>query len=597
MHKRNPANSFLPMSRAEMDRRGWKELDILFVSGDAYIDHPAFGIPLLGRLLEAEGFRVGIVAQPDWRNSDAFQGMGRPRLFAAVSAGAMDSMVNHYTASRKIRRNDAYTPGGRSGARPNRATVAYTAAVKASFKGLPVVIGGIEASLRRLAHYDYWDDKIRRSLLVDSKADLLVFGMGERALLDIARRAAAGESFLRMRDIMGTAFVSAEGPDPEGVMLPSFEETSSDPEAFMKAFRVASEEATASSGRSLFQKHGSRWVVVNPPAAPLKEEEMDGIYRLPFLRLPHPSYSEPIPAFAQIRFSLTLHRGCFGGCAYCAITCHQGKTIQSRSEASILEEVDSLVRHPDFAGTITDLGGPTANMYGLSCGGTKAGTECKRSSCLHPEICRHLVKSGRKYPGLLEKIRNHPKVKHAYVASGIRYDLLVHQQELFEILLKHHVGGLLKAAPETACDSVAKIMRKPGPKAFIDFLRQFRDINRRLGLRQAIVPYFIAAHPGCTISDMVDVALFLKEHRLTVEQVQEFTPTPGTLATCMYYTGKDPFTRKEVYVPRSAKERKLQKSLLLWHLPESRQDILDALKLCGREKDAGKLSPRTTAPR
>jgi uncharacterized radical SAM protein YgiQ len=577
------------MSRHEMTERGWEELDILFVSGDAYVDHPSFGIPLLARLLESEGFRVGIVAQPDWRDPDAFRVMGRPRLFAAVSAGAMDSMVNHYTAAKKIRRDDAYTPGGKAGARPNRAVIAYTAAVKGAFKGLPVLIGGIEASLRRLAHYDYWDDRIRRSVLVDSKADLLVFGMAERPLLEIARRAAEGETLSSMRNIRGTAHLSSDGRDAEGISLPSFEETATDSESFLKAFRLAYHETNANSARPLLQRHGERWVVVNPPATPLSEQEMDRLYGLPFLKRPHNSYTEPIPAYAQIRFSLTTHRGCFGGCAFCAITCHQGKTIQSRSEDSILEEVDRLTRHPDFSGTITDIGGPTANMYGLFCGDSEAGSRCRRAGCLYPRPCPHLVMSDARAVRLLRKIRRRPGVRHGFVASGIRYDLLEHQQEYFEALLEHHVGGLLKVAPETACEGVALIMRKPGPQAFITFLRHFRATSRRLGLRQGVVPYFIAAHPGCTLSDMIDVAIFLKENRLRVEQVQEFTPTPGTLAGCMYYTGKDPVSGQMVHVPRSDRERRLQKALLLWHLPQNRRDIFEALKFCGREKEAKKL--------
>ncbi|MEJ2700000.1 MAG: YgiQ family radical SAM protein, partial [Desulfuromonadales bacterium] len=355
------------MSRPEMLARGWDELDILLVSGDAYVDHPAFGVPLLGRMLEAAGYRVGILAQPDWQNPEALRCMGRPRLFAAVSAGAMDSMVNHYTAAKKIRRNDAYTPGGRAGTRPNRAVIAYTGALKGAFKGIPVLIGGIEASLRRLAHYDYWDDRVRRSILIDSKADLLVFGMGESPLLEIARRAAAGESLSAMRGVRGTAFIANEPPGGH-VVLPPFETVAKDPEAYNEAFRAASLETSPFSGRPLVQGHGSRWVAVNPPAFPLSEEELDRVYALPFQKLPHPSYRESIPAYEQIRFSITTHRGCFGGCAFCAITHHQGKFIQSRSEGSVLQEVDRLAAHSQFRGTITDVGGPTANMFGLSCG-------------------------------------------------------------------------------------------------------------------------------------------------------------------------------------------------------------------------------------
>jgi uncharacterized radical SAM protein YgiQ len=576
------------MTRREMAARGWDELDILLVSGDAYVDHPAFGVPLLGRVLEAAGFRVGILAQPDWRDPEALRGMGRPRLFAAVSAGAMDSMVNHYTAAKKIRRNDAYTPGGLAGARPNRAVIAYTAALKGAFKGLPVIIGGIEASLRRLAHYDYWDDRVRRSILIDSKADLLVFGMGESPLQEIARRASAGESAAEMRDIRGTAFVV--GGVPYGsVVLPSFEKVAEDPEAYNQAFRLAAMEASPFSGRPLAQGHGARWVAVCPPAFPLPEEEMDRLYALPFRKIPHLSYREPIPAFEQIRFSITTHRGCFGGCSFCAITHHQGKFIQSRSEASILQEVDRMIDHGQFRGTITDVGGPTANMYGLSCGDESARAVCRRTGCLYPRPCRHLVTSDNRAVSLLRKIRKRQGVKHAYVASGVRYDLLEHQQEYFEALLENHIGGLLKVAPESVCEEVTRIMRKPGPRIFESFLHRYRSRSQTLGLRQGIVPYFISSHPGADLSAMVDVALFLRRHHLRVEQVQEFTPTPGTLSTCIYHTGRDPFTGKWVHVPRSAKEKRLQKALLLWHLPENRKDVMVALRMCGREGEGRKL--------
>jgi len=571
-----------------MEARGWEELDVLFVSGDAYVDHPAFGVPLLARLLEADGYRVGILAQPDWRDPEAWRVMGRPRLFAAISAGAMDSMVNHYTAARKIRRNDAYTPGGAAGRRPNRALIAYTAAIKGAFKGLPVVIGGIEGSLRRLAHYDYWDNAVRRSVLVDAKADLLVFGMGESPLREIARRAAAGEPLAAMWDIRGTARVTG-GTPVGGVVLPAYEEVAASAEAYNEAFRLGAAEANVFAARPLFQRHGERWVVVNPPSMPLAEAELDRIYALPFTRLPHPSYAETIPAYEQIRFSITTHRGCFGGCAFCAIGQHQGKFIQSRSEASILAEAERLARHPHFRGTITDVGGPTANMYGLACGDASARSGCRRTGCLYPRPCRHLVANDGRAVRLLRKLRNRQGIRHVYVASGVRYDLLEHQQEYFEELLTQHVGGLLKVAPETACETVSRVMRKPGPGLFANFLQQFRAESRRLGLRQGIVPYFISAHPGCTVSDMVDVALFLQRHHLRVEQVQEFTPTPGTLSTCIYFTGRDPFTGATMHVPRSPEEKRLQKALLLWHLPESRRDLLRALAVSGREADGRAL--------
>jgi len=580
--------AFLPTSREEMAARGWTELDVLFISGDAYIDHPAFGVPLLARLLEAEGYRVGILAQPDWRNPEALQVMGQPRLCAAISAGAMDSMVNRYTAARKVRNDDAYTPGGRAGARPDRATIAYTAAIKGAFKGVATVIGGIEASLRRLAHYDYWDDRVRRSLLVDSKADLLLFGMAERALLEVVGRLAAGEPITSIRDVRGTACLAKDAA-AETVYLPAYEQVARDRAAYNSAFRIASGEANPFNGRPLAQPHGARLVVVNPPATPLSTAELDRLYALPFRRQPHPSYREPIPAEAQIRFSITAHRGCFGGCAFCAISHHQGKTIQSRSPSSIRDEVDRLAHHPEFRGTVTDIGGPTANMYGLGCSDPTAQAACRRPSCLYPEVCPQLRTADRDAVRLLRDLRRHPAISHLFVASGVRFDLLERQPDYFADLLQHHVGGLLKVAPETVSPPVARVMRKPGPEAFARFLAAFRARSQELGRQQAVIPYFISGHPGCTLADMVEVALFLKRHHLKVEQVQEFTPTPGSLATCIWYTGRDPFTGETVYVPRSAKERRLQKALLLWHLPEQHEDVRQALRLAGRMDAAAEL--------
>jgi len=571
-----------------MAARGWDAIDILFVSGDAYVDHPAFGVPLLARLLEAEGFRVGIIAQPDWRDPESFRTMGRPRLFAALSAGAMDSMVNRYTAAKKVRNDDAYTPGGRAGARPDRAVIAYTAALKGAFKGLPVVIGGIEASLRRLAHYDYWSDRVRRSILVDAKADLLVYGMGERALSAIAGRAAAGEVPGAMHDIPGTAWLTP-APPADALVLPGFDRVADEPGAYNETFRLSAMEQRPEAGRTLAQDQGGRWVIVNPPAPPLGEAELDRIYRLPFSRRPWPGYREPIPAYEQIRFSITTHRGCYGGCAFCAITAHQGKTIQSRSEASILEEISRLVDHPEFRGTVTDLGGPTANMYGTWCGAGAAAHGCRRESCLFPRVCPQLRASGKRGARLLQQVRKLAGVRHAFVASGIRYDLLDAQPDYFAELLAHHVGGLLKIAPESTSGAVTAVMRKPGAAALSLFLDYYRQRSTHAGKRQGVVPYLIAGHPGCRLEDMVEVALFLKRNGLRVEQVQEFTPTPGTLATCIYYTGIDPLTGQRHHVPRSPRERRLQKALLLWHRPEVREEIRQALRQCGREDAAAEL--------
>lgn len=588
-------NKFLPICRADLHARGWDELDVLFVSGDAYIDHPAFGTALLARLLEAAGYRVGIIAQPDLKDPAAFQVMGRPRLFAAISSGAMDSMVNHYTAAKKIRRDDAYTPGGVAGKRPNRAVIAYTAAVKGALKGIPTVIGGIEASLRRLAHYDYWSDQVRRSILVDSKADLLVYGMAETALLELCRRLKRGEDITQIRDIRGTALINNDSY-PEALELPAYEEVKQDPQAYNLAFRLAAEEQNPFSGRRLVQLHAGRQLVINPPALPLDEPELDGIYALPFTRLPHPAYQQTIPAYEQIKFSVTSHRGCFGGCAFCAITHHQGKTIQSRSRVSLEAEVHHLVEHPEFRGTITDVGGPTANMYGLGCKNPAAEAVCKRSSCLYPARCKNLGTADAPLTQLLSSLRKHPQVKHLFVASGVRYDLLPFQPDYFNALLAHHVGGLLKVAPESTVDRVTEVMRKPGVKIFTDFLEAFRQRSRDLGLRQALVPYLISGHPGCTLADMVEVALYLNHHHLRVEQVQDFTPTPGSLATCIYHTGIDPFTGQTMHVPRNEVEKKLQKALLLYHQPQMRKSVLEALKLCGREDAATKLLPALRRP-
>jgi len=579
-----------------MTARNWNELDVLFVTGDAYIDHPAFGTPLLARLLEAEGFRVGILAQPDWKNPEAFNIMGRPRLFAAISAGAMDSMVNHYTAAKRLRSDDAYTPGGVAGKRPNRAVIAYTAAIKGAFKGLPTVIGGIEASLRRLAHYDYWDDKVRRSVLVDSKADMLLFGMAEQALLDLTHLLNQGAKIEEVHHLPGSAYL-AKGAFAGAEIVPSFEEVCSDFDAYNSAFRLASEQQNPFSAKPIIQNHGSRFVVINPPALPLEQENLDRIYNLPFTRQPHPSYQEIIPAWTQIRFSITSHRGCFGGCAFCAITHHQGKTIQSRSQESIVAELETMTRHPEFNGTVSDIGGPTANMYGLGCNDPQAEQKCRRSSCLYPRPCRNLRTDDRKATRLLRQLRGHDKVKHLFVASGIRYDLLQRQQDYFDDLLQHHVGGLLKVAPESTSDKVCKVMQKPAGALFTEFLEKFRSRSQELGLRQGIVPYFISNHPGCELTDMIDVALYLKRHRLQVEQVQDFTPTPGSLATCIYHTGRDPFSGAEIHVPRSIKERRLQKALLLYHKPESKQEILEALRICKREHEGSELlnnAPRST---
>ena len=583
---------FIPTSKQEMTARGWAELDILFISGDAYIDHPAFGTALLARLLESFGFKVGILAQPDWKDPAALSIMGRPRLFAAISAGAMDSMVNHYTAAKKIRSNDAYTPGGIAGKRPNRAIIAYTAAIKGTFKGLPTVIGGIEASLRRVAHYDYWSDKVRRSVLIDSKADILIYGMAETAILEIAQHLQQGETISTLTSIKGTAYATSKNVG-NNVELPSFELVSTSKDAYNKAFKLANEQENPFSAKPLIQPHGGRNLVINPPALPLQESELDQLYALPYTRQPHPSYTETIPAFTQIQNSITSHRGCFGGCSFCAITHHQGKTIQSRSIKSILAEIDKVTEQKQFKGTISDIGGPTANMYGLYCGNHPAEKVCQRASCIYPQICKNLITADKPATTLLAQVRSHPKIKHSFIASGIRYDLLPVQHDYFTALLQYHIGGLLKVAPESTSDSVTKVMGKPDAHVFTKFLEQFRLRSHNLGLRQSIVPYLISGHPGSTLNAMIDVAIYLKQHHLKVEQVQDFTATPGSLSTCIYYTGKNPLTNETIHIPRTVKERRLQKSLLLFHKPEAKKDILEALKICKRQNIANELFDKT----
>lgn len=573
----------LPITLDEARGRGWHELDIILVTGDAYIDHPAFGVPLLGRWLESHGFRVGIIAQPDWRSKDPFMVLGRPRLFFGVSAGAMDSMVAHYTPRKKLRHDDAYTPGGKYGARPNRASLSYTSRLKEAYRDVPVVLGGIEASLRRLAHYDYWDDKVRRSILLDAKADLLVYGMAEQPLLELAKRIKAGEPLEQIRNLRGTVYAARQLSDGDGVVeLPSFEQVSASKEVYLEAFRQSEHEQNPYCGKILVQAHAERFVVCNPPALPLSTAELDAVYALPFSREPHPSYRESIPAFEQIRTSLTSHRGCYGGCSFCAISSHQGKFIQSRSIASVTAELQLLVKKVWFRGTVSDLGGPTANMYGTSCGAPDGGSSCRKPSCLHPRPCPNLKADDRPAVNLLRKASACSGVRTLTVTSGIRNDLLELQPEYYKALIDQHVGGLLKVAPEHLVDQVTTLMRKPGKAVFARFLERFRDESRKAGKVQAVVPYLMSGHPGCRVDEMVLLLKELQRLKLKVEQVQEFTPTPGTAATCMYYAGLDPDNGKPVYVARTDREKILQKSILLWHLPEERQRVIKLLRELGR---------------
>lgn len=579
-------NGFLPLSREEMDRRGWGELDIILVSGDAYVDHPAWASAILGRWLEKNGFRVGIIAQPRWDSLEDIQQLGRPRLMFSVSAGNMDSMINHYTADRRKRREDAYSPGGKAGLRPDRATLVYSNLIRQAYPGVPLVIGGVEASLRRLAHYDYWSDKVRRSILLDSRADLLVYGMGEAILLTLARRLQAGEGISSIHELNGTCYITKEPPE-EARILPSFEEVTANPKSFTRATRMILEENNPHRPRMLTQRHGDRWVVQNPPPLPLSTEELDSYYALPFQRRAHPAYDAKggVPALESVQFSLTSHRGCFGGCAFCALGLHQGKTIQSRSVQGLAAEARSFKNHPDFKGTIPDVGGPSANMYGMKSIDDSLCQTCRRTSCLFPRPCKNLNTDHSPSIMLWESLRSVPGIRHVFVASGLRYDLLLKDKSgaYLDELCRHHVSGQLKVAPEHINNEVTKTMHKSGGDVYQRFVDRYREVNRRLGQDQYLVPYFMVGHPGCGLKESIELAQYVKDkmgHH--PQQVQNFTPTPMTLATCMYYTGLDPFTGEEVYVPRSEKERRWQRALLQYWEPGQADVVREALKAAGR---------------
>jgi uncharacterized radical SAM protein YgiQ len=653
---RGPAAPFLPMTRAEMTALGWDSCDVILITGDAYIDHPSFGMALVGRLLEAQGYRVGIISQPDWTSVEPFRALGKPNLYWGITAGNMDSMVNRYTADRKIRSDDAYTPNAEPNKRPDRAVTVYCQRAREAFPGVPVIAGSIEASLRRIAHYDYWSDKVRRSVLFESKADLLIFGNAERALVDVTRRLAAGESIKEIRDLRGTAFLVPHGwlpdaewsvhnstrvdvpgridkqpnpyamaledpkacaldnaaPEPEVkpivimtreqrqaaarekalktvVRLPSFETVSTDPVMYAHTSRVFHLESNPGNARALVQAHGDRDVWLNAPPLPLDMDEMDNVYDLPYARAPHPSYGKAhIPAWEMIRYSVNIMRGCFGGCTFCSITEHEGRIIQSRSEPSILREIE-LIRDTtkNFAGTITDLGGPTANMYRLACKDKKIEQSCRRLSCVYPTICSNLGTDHGKLISLYRKARAIPGIKKILIGSGLRYDLAVRSPEYVKELVTHHVGGLLKIAPEHTEQGTLSKMMKPGIGAYDEFKRLFDKYSIEAGKKQYLIPYFIAAHPGSTDEDMLNLALWLKKNNFRLDQVQTFTPTPMAMATTMYHSGKNPLAKvtedsEVVETAKSGKTRKLHKAFLRYYDPENWPVIRDGLKRMGR---------------
>ena len=564
-----------------MAERGWDACDIILITGDAYVDHPSYGSAMIGRVLEAAGYKVGIIPQPDWKTSQDFLALGRPRLFFGITAGNLDSMVSNYTASKKPRRTDGYAPGGRSGLRPNRATIVYSSKIKGLFPGVPVVLGGPEASLRRLAHFDYWEKSVRRSILVDAKADILVYGMGETQILEIARRLLAsltpGVGLARsdskrwlerlLADIRGTVMVRGTLTGVEdSVVLPSYEEASSDPDKFNEAFKLSYYEADSIHGKPLIQKHGDRFLIQYPPAFPLTASELDPCYALPFVRDWHPLYDTlgGIPGFETERFSITSHRGCSAECNFCSLYAHQGRMIQSRSKESLLQEVRTIAALKEFRGTITDIGGPTANLYGATCEQWEHSGTCRTKQCMMPAKCPSLKLGYQKTMELWKEVMAVPKVKHLFIQSGLRYDLLVEKESdaYLEALCRSHVSGQLKVAPEHFSDAALKQMNKPSFKVYERFAERFKAMTRKAGKDQYLVNYFISAHPGCTDGDARQLAAYLEANRMHPEQVQDFMPLPMTVSTCMYYTGKNPLTGEVVPVAKTYKERQFQRELI-----------------------------------
>ena len=551
---------YLPTTKKETDLRGWDEVDIVFFSGDAYIDHPSFGAAVLGRVLEAAGYRVAIVPQPDFHGDFRdFKKFGKPRLYFAVSAGSMDSMVNHYTAAKRRRSDDAYTPDGRAGARPDYCTITYCKILKQLYPDVPIVIGGIEASMRRLTHYDYWQDKLMPSILVDSGADMLVYGMGEQAMVEIAERGC-------VHDIPQTAYLTSDKSEipSDAIMLASHEEALRDKRKHAENFRLMEIESNKIHQTTLVQPVGKRWVVVNPSYPPITTEQLDAIFDLPYQYTPHPKYKDKrIPAYEMIKWSVCMHRGCFGGCSFCTISAHQGKQIVSRSKASILKQIERLSQLPDFHGIISDLGGPSANMYQMHGKDMSLCEKCARPSCLQPNICKNLNRDFGPLLDIYRTVDKLPYIKHAFVGSGIRYDLM--SEEYARQLITRHVSGRLKVAPEHSSDNVLHIMRKPNWSNYMEFRKLFLRINEEAGLHQQLIPYFISSHPGCTKRDMSHLAEETKKMHYRPEQVQDFTPTPMTLSTTMFYTGINPYTREPIYVARTPEEKKQQNQYFFWY--------------------------------
>lgn len=578
---------FLPISLDDMKKRGWEQLDFIYVSGDAYVDHPSFGHSIVTRLFEHLGFKIGMISQPNWRSKEDFMRFGAPKIGFLVSSGNIDSMVNHYTASKKKRNDDVYSPGGKTGHRPDRADIVYCNRIREAYGDIPIIIGGIEGSLRRFAHYDYWDDRVRNSILIDSSADLLIYGMGEKPIMDIANLLSYGKKIKDIKDLKGTCFISSDLSGLENyIELPSYEQVSSDKMEYAKAFKVQFEEQDPIRGKGMIQKHGVKYVVQNPPAMPVTTEELDLVYSLPYMRAIHPAYKKSggIPAFNEVEFSITAHRGCFGGCSFCALNFHQGRIIQPRSEESIVKEAELFTKAPTFKGYVHDVGGPTANFRKPSCKKQLKYGVCKDRQCLYPSPCPNLEVDHTEYVKLLRKLRRVPGIKKVFIRSGIRYDYLLCDKnpEFFNELVNHHISGQLKVAPEHVSNKVLEQMGKPTRELYDKFVDKYFDINKKNNMNQYLVPYLMSGHPGSDLHAAIELAEYIRDMGYNPEQVQDFYPTPGSLSTAMYYTGINPLTSKKVYVPKSPEEKSMQRALLQFRNPKNYTLVYRALIKAGR---------------
>jgi len=595
---------WLPTTKKEVEIRGWEELDVILFSGDAYIDHPSFGAAVIGRILENEGLKVAIVPQPNWRDDlRDFKKLGKPRLFFGVSAGAMDSMINHYTANKRLRSDDAYTPDNRAGMRPDRPSIVYTNILKELYPDTPVILGGIEASLRRVTHYDYWDDTLRKSILADAKADILVYGMGEKPLREIVKQLKGGKPLSELRDIPQTAYLDDSYKEQEeDIVLFSYEECSSDKMKHAKNFKVVEEQSNMMHASRIVQKQDKDFIVINPPYPPMTEEEIDASFDLPYTRLPHPKYKgKKISAFEMIKFSVNMHRGCFGGCAFCTISAHQGKFVASRSKQSILKEVKQVAEMPDFKGYLSDLGGPSANMYKMQGKDLSICERCRKPSCIHPRICKNLDVDHSALLDIYKSVDSLPFIKKSFVGSGVRYDMMLHRTEnekankaaeqYTQELIRNHVSGRLKVAPEHTSDKVLSYMRKPTFQQFYAFKKIFDKANADYGMKQQLIPYFISSHPGCTDIDMAELAVTTKPLGFNLEQVQDFTPSPMTLATEIYYTGYHPYTQEKVYTAKTKEQKLAQRQFFFWYDNNYKPQIIKSLRRLNREDLLKQLYP------